>query len=172
MPGERTRQLGRPFRAFVLRAKSSFRYKVAPKFGRVRKGVGWSHSTGDSGDNITSEEGRAPAVGAIRRRKGRSALRELTSAGSRVQDLQRKLGEIPEFPQESRVRENLTHGLMRGVWRPGMATGLRRGPKGARHIHPLPVATAPDAYSTSAQLRARSSSWLGGTNRGRCLSAP
>ncbi len=26
----------------------------------------------------------------------------------------------PDFSQESRVRENLTHGLMRGGWKPGM----------------------------------------------------
>ena len=53
-------------------------------------------------------------------------MQELRSAGEKVPDLQKKLGQKakadnlrePDFPQESRVRENLMHGLMRGGWKP------------------------------------------------------
>ena len=37
--------------------------RQGPKSRRVREGVGWSHSTVDPEDNITSGEGRTPAVG-------------------------------------------------------------------------------------------------------------
>ena len=61
-----------------------------------------------------------------------SALRELISAGWMIRDLRKKLGATvemacsscgPDFPQESRVRENLMHGSMRGGWKPGMDAG-------------------------------------------------
>ena len=42
----------------------------------------------------------------------------------------------PEFSQESRVRENLTHGSMRGDRKPSMAAGLRPRPKGAGESPP------------------------------------
>ena len=66
------------------------------------------------------------------RKRGKSgALRELRSAGVMARDLRKKLGAVvdvnssrgPEFPQESRVRENLMHGSMRGCWKPGMDVG-------------------------------------------------
>ena len=61
-----------------------------------------------------------------------SALRELISADGMVRDLRKRLGATvemvgsgcgPDFPQESRVRENLMHGSMRGGWKPGMDAG-------------------------------------------------
>ena len=62
-------------------------------------------------------------------------MRELGSAGCEVQDLRKRLGaEVsisrgPEFPQESRVRENLMHGSMRGDWKPGMVAGTEASPE-------------------------------------------
>jgi len=44
--------------------------RLSSKSRRVRERVGWSHSTVDPGDNITSGKGRTPAVGAIQRRLG------------------------------------------------------------------------------------------------------
>jgi hypothetical protein len=40
----------------------------------------------------------------------------------------------PDFPQESRVRENLTHGLMRVVWKPGMVAGTEALPERTRGL--------------------------------------
>jgi hypothetical protein len=37
-------------------------YKAELKSSRAWEGVGWGHSTADTEDNITSEEGRTPAV--------------------------------------------------------------------------------------------------------------
>jgi hypothetical protein len=75
-------------------------------------------------------------------RKG--ALRELRSAESKLQSLRRKLGEKakatlvynPEFLQESRMRENLTYGSMRGDWKPGMVAGIEAPPERKRESPP------------------------------------
>ena len=67
-------------------------------------------------------------------------MRELGSAESELQSLRRKLGEKgkaalvcnPEFLQESRMRENLTYGSMRGDWKPGMVAGIEAPPERKR----------------------------------------
>ena len=73
-----------------------------------------------------------PLLWVLRKRGKSGALRELRSAGGMARDLRKRLGATvevvwssqgPEFPQESRVRENLMHGSMRGGWKPGMDVG-------------------------------------------------
>ena len=51
-------------------------YKAEPKSNRARQGVGWGHSTVDTEDNITSEEGRTPAVRVLEEGKN-SVVRKL-----------------------------------------------------------------------------------------------
>lgn len=92
MSGKTTRQLGIPFRARVEGPGGDGWYKAEPKSNRAREGVGWGHSTVDTEDNITSEEGRIPAVRVLEEGKD-CAVRELTHADSKVQDLRKKLGE-------------------------------------------------------------------------------
>jgi hypothetical protein len=66
MSGERARQLGRPFHALVQWDKEEAAgIRFRPKSSRAWKGVGWGHSTVDSRDNTTLEEGRIPAVSVL-----------------------------------------------------------------------------------------------------------
>ena len=95
-------------------------YKAEPKSNRAWEGVGWGHSTVDVGDNITPMEGRTPAVGVSKEGKdGRIAesFKRPYVFGNFGRDY---VILDTEFPQESRVRENLMHGLTRGEWKPGM----------------------------------------------------
>ena len=73
------------------------------------------------------------------------ALRELVSAGGVIRDLRKRLGATdgmvrsdwgPDFPQESRVRENLMHGSMRGGWKPGMDAGTEAWPERSQEFPP------------------------------------
>ena len=73
------------------------------------------------------------------------ALRELGSADGMIRDLRKRLGATvemagsrwgPEFPQESRVRENLMHGSMRGGWKPGMDAGTEAWPERSQEFPP------------------------------------
>jgi hypothetical protein len=86
MPGERARQLGRPFHALACESEEeAVGIRLRPKSSRAWEGVGWGHSTVDSRDNTTLEEGRIPAVsvldGGKDRRIGRAKKRRKTSSG-------------------------------------------------------------------------------------------
>ena len=86
-----------------------------------------------------------PLLWVFRKRVRRSALRRLRSAGEEVRDLRKRLGAMvevvcsslgPDFPQESRVWENLTHGSMRGCWKPGMDAGTEAWPERSQELPP------------------------------------
>ncbi len=91
MSGERARQLGRPFHALVhMSEEETVGIRLRPKSGRAWEGVGWGHSTVDSRDNITLEEGRTPAVSVSDGGKDRRIAK--AKKRRRVRELQKRLG--------------------------------------------------------------------------------
>lgn len=81
-------------------------------------------------------EGRTPAVGVSKEGKdGRIAesFKRPYVSGNFGRDY---VVLDTEFPQESRVRENLMHGLTRGEWKPGMVAGTEAPPERTRELPP------------------------------------